>query len=220
VDTTYSNAHATQLRKLLARINQTDLYRLVNGDSQGGYTRSAATVHTRIDRIYSRLYNSPWHCNTAREDPTLFAGEAPSNHLPVVITFDTPAARAATKYEAKIDTNIFRNKATRAGVEVIWHNAYTQFPPSTYGHPIPWQRAKTATAEFLLAESSAIRREARPTTYIINKLKLAHEIQSTEGPTQVIVDRINALNQELKNAHKKEHKRHTWLTYVRSLKEE
>jgi hypothetical protein len=140
-------------------------------------------------------------------------------YLPVAITFDTPAARAATKYEAKIDTNIFRNKATRTGVELIWHNTYTQFPPSTNGHALPWQRAKTATAEFLLAESSAIRREARPTTYIINELKLAHEIQSTEGPTQVIVDRINALNQELKKAHKKR-AQETYMAHLRTLKEE
>eukprot|EP00962_Isochrysis_galbana_P024892 scaffold7660_cov154-Isochrysis_galbana.AAC.1 len=65
----------------------------------GGYSRRANTVHTRIDRIYSQLYNSPWHCNTVKEDPTLFSEDATlaqawhphfhSDHLAL------PACRAA-----------------------------------------------------------------------------------------------------------------------------
>jgi hypothetical protein len=37
----------------------------------------------------------------------------------VVVTFDTPEARTATKHEAKIDANIFKNQFIRAGVELI-----------------------------------------------------------------------------------------------------
>eukprot|EP00962_Isochrysis_galbana_P044254 scaffold17115_cov109-Isochrysis_galbana.AAC.5 len=39
VNTTYPNAHSAPLRNLLASINQTDLYRLANGDQPGGYSR-------------------------------------------------------------------------------------------------------------------------------------------------------------------------------------
>eukprot|EP00962_Isochrysis_galbana_P022396 scaffold6706_cov119-Isochrysis_galbana.AAC.1 len=35
-----------------------------------------------LKRIYSQLYNSPWHCNTVKEDPTLFTGSAASDLLP------------------------------------------------------------------------------------------------------------------------------------------
>jgi hypothetical protein len=64
------------------------------------------------------------------------------------------------------------------------------------------------------------RSEARPTTYVMNKLKLAHEIQSTEAPTQVKVDHINAMH-STKNSKTptKKSTRDTWLTYVRSKKE-
>jgi hypothetical protein len=137
----------------------------------------------------------------------------------VVVTFDTPEARAATKHEAKIGTHIFRNQSIRAGVELIWNNTYTNFPASTYGHAIPWARAKAATAKFLLAESSALRREARPTTAIINKIKLAHDIQTAQGPSQAIADRINEYNQELKAAYKKR-AQDTYAAHLRALKDE
>eukprot|EP00962_Isochrysis_galbana_P042443 scaffold15881_cov90-Isochrysis_galbana.AAC.2 len=78
VNTTYSNAHAAPLRNLLASINQTDLYRLANGDQPGGYSRRANTIHTRIDRIYSQLYNSPWQnsCVGFARDAHLSEGSA------------------------------------------------------------------------------------------------------------------------------------------------
>eukprot|EP00962_Isochrysis_galbana_P040532 scaffold14707_cov129-Isochrysis_galbana.AAC.1 len=180
---------------------------------------AANTIHTRIDRIYSQLYNSPWHCNTVKEDPTLYTGSAASDHLPVVATFDTPGARAPSKHDAKIDTNMFRTKSIRSGVQLIWDNTYAQLPPEVHGHALPWMQAKATTAQFLLSESNARRRAANPTTSIINKIKIAHTLQEQQGPTPTSVDRIKELHQQLKETKNKQ-AQNAYTAHARTLKEE
>jgi len=80
-------------------------------------------------------------------------------------TSDTPGARAPSKHDAKIDTNLFGTKSIRSGVQLIWDNTYAQLPPEIHGHALPWMQANATTAHFLLSESesNAKRRAANPT---------------------------------------------------------
>jgi exonuclease III len=199
---TYANAGGKSLSRVMASSGMIDAYRLIHSDAKGGYTRLAHTVHTRIDRIYTKAHDSTWRWQQLGSPPTTFTGKAHSDHLPVIARLALAKERPPSETEAKIDPSIFDLPNIRTITTLIWNSQKAKYPHATHGHAKGWTEAKAAVAAFLLWESKEQRKKNTPTTRIKNSIRTTHEILLQNGPSPILTAKINSLNEELEHARK------------------
>jgi len=146
---TYANASGQTLARVIAESGLIDSYRLVHGDAKSGYSRLAHTIHTRIDRIYTKAHGSVWRWQKIHSPPDIFTGNAHSDHLPVIARVTLTKERPPSATEAKINPVIFDNPNTRYITELIWNKEIGKYPPQEHGHAKGWEAAKSAVANYL-----------------------------------------------------------------------
>jgi exonuclease III len=130
---TYTNLHYGKWREIAAKRGLTDIYPFLNDNARGGFTRLTATVHTRIDRIYGPTINTSWRWIEAAPDPSLFTGQAASDHLPVVVKIEGIEERPPTKAEATIKPTTPQLPNIRAAIHHIWRSVYKNYPKKSMG---------------------------------------------------------------------------------------
>jgi endonuclease/exonuclease/phosphatase family metal-dependent hydrolase len=110
---TYVNVGGKTLARAIADSGLVDAFRLIHGDSKGGHSRQAHTIHTRIDRIYTKPYDSIWRWQKIGSPLDIFTGAAHSDHLPVIAKLALAKERPPSVTEAKINPAVFDNPNTR-----------------------------------------------------------------------------------------------------------
>ena len=218
-NTPYSNSHAGLLETFVAGKGLTDVFRLVKG-TQLSYSRTSATVNTRIDRIYARKYNSHWRWVHAEYDPTLFRSEWASDHTALVVTLETAKPREPSPTEAKIDPSIYSDSSIRAQVRRLWRSTYSCYPVDEYDRSTAWDKAKQVVATFLLEETSSRRRaKVTPKKFIASTLKYHAQVTAATGPSQRNQEIKQKLEAQLRHTRDPEVKE-GWWAYISSLSEE
>jgi exonuclease III len=76
---TYAHASGTEVSRLVAECRMIDAFRLMYGDIKEGYSRLAHTVHTRIDRIYTKAYDTEWRWHKLSTPPPPTYSQATPN---------------------------------------------------------------------------------------------------------------------------------------------
>ena len=217
--TPYPNSHSGLLETYVTGKGLTDVFRLVKG-SLLSYSRTSATINTRIDRIYARKYNSHWRWIHAEYDPTLFRSEWASDHIALIVTLETAISRAPSPTEAKIDPNIYNDSVVRSKVRQLWRSAYDCYPEDEYDRSTAWDKAKQVVATYLLEVTNS-RRRAKITLkkFVASTLKYHVSATATSGPSQRNQDIKKKLEQQLKHSRDPEVKT-GWWAYISSLQQE
>jgi hypothetical protein len=166
-------------------------------DTPGGLTRIASTVHTRIDRIYGPTESTSWRWIGAAAEPTLFTGQAASDHLPVMVALEALDSRPPSQTEAKIKPSTLQLPNIRAAIHHIWKSVYTKYPTQEYGQAAVWTLAKKTISTFIIDYQQHCGEGKHPAQDIKNQIKLAYSDADTQTPSQIRVDNMKALEAKL-----------------------
>jgi exonuclease III len=180
---TYSNDHSRQWETFAASKGWRDAYRVLHKNKKGEYTRYAPNLYSRIDRIYIPNDASPWRINTLSTSHSIFAGDASSDHLPVILQIEPTLDRTSTKYPTRIDCELLRDSRIIHKIKLVWLKAYEEYPPNLHGALESFAQAKTATAHFLRQETRS-KRESTSTIRALEKELDTHIFLLGDSPTQ------------------------------------
>jgi hypothetical protein len=133
----------------------------------------------------------------AAAEPTLFMGQAASDHLPVVVALEAIDARPPSQAEAKIKAITLQLPNIRAAIHHIWKSVYTKHSTEEYGQATVWTLAKKSIATFILDYQQQCGKGKHLAQQIKNQIKLVHSDANTHPPSQERIDNIKALEQKL-----------------------
>ena len=113
----------------------------------------AATIHTRIDRIYHSKDIDAFQWQKHGPSPDLFTGKAASDHLPVLALFETPGYRPGRNFDKPIDLAIIHEKGAMNTVERLLQTAVRKTDEGADIDTI-WAGTKEVIATFLREETA------------------------------------------------------------------
>ena len=219
VDASTSTCSCPLCEAVMAESGLTDVFRLFHGEGARQYTRLGDTVHTRLDRLYAKRYESDWRWTSYTHD---FASFGKSDHAAIVAELMTAPKRESTRTEQRIDPAIMRDSRVRADVVKLWAQAYQERPPERFTHAVTWTHARTTVAEYLLCQTEEHRRKSQSKSKLA-EINLQRLCEHNDGPSPV----FNALKkayvtdlQEARREEKQERKQSAWSAYMFSLHEE
>ena len=154
----YANTHGALCESIMTEKGLTDVFRLFHGESARQYTRLGDTVHTRLDRLYAKRYDSDWRWTAYSHD---YASFGRSDHAAVIAELETAPKRDSTKKEQRIDPTIMRDDEVRRTVEQLWKQAYKERPPERFTHAKSWTYARKIVAQYLLCQTEEKRHKMK-----------------------------------------------------------
>jgi exonuclease III len=131
--TVYSNTHAPALENLMASTGLHDAFRFMNGNTPS-YTRACATVHTRIDRLFSPAVQTDHEWTHVRVDASLGKAGWKSDHRAIVGTLAHTGSPEPPPRRVTIDPTIYETSEAQFAVAAMKEAVYATYPPDTYGH--------------------------------------------------------------------------------------
>jgi hypothetical protein len=214
----YPNLHAPILESLLTKRGLIDIHRFVNGNAIS-YTRLCDTTFTRLDRIYSKKYNSNRRWTSVKTEPSLFRSDWTSDHHAVTATFEVPTDRDPTPIERRIDPHVYQDPEVRARVRKAWHAVYKSFD-STYTAAAAWEYAKQTAATILIdATQQRKARRQQHKTHLRSVLDYHISTAPILGPSPQFHSTKQRLEKQVATARDPEVKHGYW-AYLSSLGEE
>eukprot|EP00967_Tisochrysis_lutea_P122505 scaffold202796_cov27-Tisochrysis_lutea.AAC.1 len=161
----------------------------------------AASIHTRIDRIYHSKDSDAFQWQRHGPSPDLFSGKAASDHLPVLAKFEIPGYKPGRHFDEPIDLGIIHEKGAMKTVELLLQRATRKMDEGEDPESI-WEDTKGHIATFLREETKERRRPSIQSALELQAARLNIRL-AQQGPNAKISLEIARTQKELVEARSK-----------------